>query len=73
MNVHAVCLDFARTTTSPVERIALLLIARRIEADQESQGILVGVLNLVSAHLTGATMHRVAVPVAIRPDPRTVN
>ena len=73
MNVHAVCLDFARTTTSPVERIALLLIARRIEASQETGNLVMAAFNVVGAHLVGATLHRVAVPTAIRPDPRTMN
>ncbi len=75
MNVHAVCLDFARTTTSPVERIALLLIARRIEAAQETGNLVMAAFNVVSAHFLGATLQRVAtyVPPAIRPDPRSVN
>ena len=75
MNVHAVCLDFARTTTSPVERIALLLIARRIEASQETGNLVMAVFNVVGAHVFGATLHRVAtyVPAPIKPDPRTVN
>jgi len=75
MNVHSVCLDFARTTTSPVERIALLLIARRIEASQETSNLVMALLNVVGAHVFGATIHRVAhhVPTPITPDPRTVN
>jgi len=75
MNVHSVCLDFARTTTSPVERIALLLIARRIEASQESMERWMAVVHVVDALTFGAAAHRVAthIPTPIRPDPRTVN
>jgi hypothetical protein len=75
MNVHELCLRFAVESKSPVERIALLLIARRIEASQETGNLVMAVFNVVGAHVFGATLHRVAayVPPAIRPDPRTVN
>jgi hypothetical protein len=75
MNVHELCLRFAVESTSPIERIALLLIARRIEASQETGNLVMTALNVVGAHLFGATLHRVAthVPSAIRPDPRNVN
>lgn len=75
MNVHELCLRFAVESKSPVERIALLLIARRIEASQETGNLVMAVFNVVGAHIFGATLHRVAtyVPPAIRPDPRSVN
>lgn len=75
MNVHELCLRFAVESKSPVERIALLLIARRIEAAQETGNLVMAAFNVVSSHLMGATLHRVAtyVPSPIRPDPRNVN
>ncbi len=57
MNVHELCLRFAIESKSPVERINLVM----------------AVFNVVGAHVFGATLHRVAVPTAIRPDPRTMN
>ena len=76
MSAHDVALELARRAMSPVERVALLLIARRIEADHDAFNFMVAAFNLVADHLTGSTIHRVPVtfaPEPIRPDPRTVN
>jgi hypothetical protein len=76
MNAHDVALELARRAGSPVERVALLLIARRIESDHDAFGFAVAVFNLFADHFTGSTVHQVpvhAVPSPVKPDPRTVN
>ena len=76
MNAHDVALSLVQASTNPVERIALLLIARRIESDHDAFGFAVAVFNLFADHFTGSTVHQVpvhAAPSPIKPDPRTVN
>lgn len=73
MNARDVCLDLAVDSTSRIERIALLLLARSIEVADNRSNIAVAMFNAVMSTVGGTTIYRVVAPANASPDPHTVN